>query len=69
MHVTNLYGTFPLLLLGVFGDCKFAYIFNKLWKKKIGYSNKLRYLRRAFEVTLGRLIYLERTTLQPGDIL
>ncbi|GFX38018.1 uncharacterized protein TNCV_3836171 [Trichonephila clavipes] len=39
--VTNLYGTFPLILLGVFGDCKFAYISNQLWKKKMGYSNKL----------------------------
>ncbi|GFV65980.1 uncharacterized protein TNCV_1303711 [Trichonephila clavipes] len=27
--VTNLYGTFPLIL-GVFGDCKFAYISNQL---------------------------------------
>ncbi|GFT62308.1 hypothetical protein TNCV_4717081 [Trichonephila clavipes] len=40
--VTNLYDTFPLILLGVFGDCKFAYISNQLWKKKMGYSNKLR---------------------------
>ncbi|GFW26969.1 integrase catalytic domain-containing protein [Trichonephila clavipes] len=38
--VTNLYRTFPLILLGVFGDFKFAYISNQLWKKKMGYGNE-----------------------------
>ncbi|GFV32755.1 hypothetical protein TNCV_3312361 [Trichonephila clavipes] len=28
--VTNLYGTLSLILLGVFGDCKLAYISNQL---------------------------------------
>ncbi|GFW31303.1 hypothetical protein TNCV_2578841 [Trichonephila clavipes] len=28
--VTNLYGTLSLILLGVFGDCKFVYISNQL---------------------------------------
>ncbi|GFX02850.1 hypothetical protein TNCV_4438321 [Trichonephila clavipes] len=53
--VTNLYGTFPLILLGVFGECKFVYISNQLWKKKMGYSNKLR-----TSLSRGRLILPER---------
>ncbi|GFT59066.1 transposable element Tc3 transposase [Trichonephila clavipes] len=31
----------------------------------MGYAKRIGYLRRAFGVTLERLIYLERTTLQP----
>ncbi|GFW75095.1 hypothetical protein TNCV_448001 [Trichonephila clavipes] len=53
MFVTNLYGTFPLILLGVFEDCKLAYISNQLWKKKMGYSNKLRFLCSDNEHVFG----------------
>ncbi|PRD33486.1 UNVERIFIED_CONTAM: hypothetical protein NCL1_17417 [Trichonephila clavipes] len=44
--------TGPQLGDGVFGDCKFAYISNQLWKKKMGYSNKLRTGR--YDTTSGR---------------
>ncbi|GFX33974.1 uncharacterized protein TNCV_911761 [Trichonephila clavipes] len=34
--VTDMHGTLSLILLGVFGDCKFAYISNQLLKEETG---------------------------------